>query len=259
MKMEKINDSQIRFILTREDLEKRQIKLTELAYGTDKARKLFQDMLQEANAKYGFDVSNVPLMVEAVPMSGDNIVLVVTKADSPEELDTRYANFAPSVDRSGSTAGDDAGETGGTLDQLIDSIRRTASSSGAISASGGTDRKQNRNATAQRREEYMKLREYIMMHRLYVFENMDSVISAARHVHGQFTGTSTLLQDSLSHRYYLFLTMKNMEEVSSMQSVLAAVSEYGTMEPASYAREQQLAEHCRTLIAGDALQVLAGI
>ena len=40
MKIEKINDNQIRCILTREDLEQRQIRLSELAYGSDKAKSL---------------------------------------------------------------------------------------------------------------------------------------------------------------------------------------------------------------------------
>lgn len=255
MKIEKINDNQIRFILTREDLEQRQINPAELAYGTDKARSLFQDMLREAASRYGFDVTNVPILVEAVPMSGDNLVLIVTKSENPEELDTRYATFAPSVDSSGKDSDD---RSGSTLDQLIESIRRS-SSSAALSQESDADRKPTRNSNGQRREEYLKLREYILMHRLYVFDTMDSAIHAAVHVRGQFTGSSTLLQDPVSHRYYLFLTMKNMEEVSSMQSVLAAVSEYGTMEPASYAREQQLAEHYRTLISGNALQVLADL
>ena len=42
MKIEKINDNQIRCTLTREDLESHQIRISELAYGTDKAKKLFR-------------------------------------------------------------------------------------------------------------------------------------------------------------------------------------------------------------------------
>ena len=40
MKIEKINDNQIRCTLTREDLENHQIRISELAYGTEKAKKL---------------------------------------------------------------------------------------------------------------------------------------------------------------------------------------------------------------------------
>lgn len=39
MKIEKINENQIRCTLTREDLETHQVNLKELAYGSEKAKK----------------------------------------------------------------------------------------------------------------------------------------------------------------------------------------------------------------------------
>ena len=55
MKIEKINDSQIRCTLTSDDLASRKIKLSELAYGTEKAKNLFQDMMQQAAEDFGFE------------------------------------------------------------------------------------------------------------------------------------------------------------------------------------------------------------
>ena len=95
MKIEKISDKQIRCTLTREDLAKREIKLTELAYGSDKAQALFQDMMQIAAQDFGFEADNTPLVIEAVPISMDSIILIITKVDDPEELDTRFAKFSP--------------------------------------------------------------------------------------------------------------------------------------------------------------------
>ena len=46
MKIEKLNDNQIRCTLTRADLAARQLQLSELAYGTEKAKSLFHDMMQ---------------------------------------------------------------------------------------------------------------------------------------------------------------------------------------------------------------------
>ena len=97
MKIEKISDNQIRFTLTGEDLAARQIKLSELAYGTEKARNLFREMMQQAASQVGFEADNIPLMIEAIPMSEGSIVLVVTKVENPEELDTRFSGFAPSL------------------------------------------------------------------------------------------------------------------------------------------------------------------
>ena len=78
MKIEKINDNKIRCTLTSADLAERNLKLSELAYGTEKARSLFQDMMLEANQQFGFNVDNAPLMVEAVPVAPDSIVLIIT-------------------------------------------------------------------------------------------------------------------------------------------------------------------------------------
>ena len=94
MKIEKVNENQIRCTLTREDLADRQLKLSELAYGTEKAKQLFRDMIQQANYEFGFEVNDIPLMVEAIPLSSDSIILVITKIEYPEELDTRFSKFS---------------------------------------------------------------------------------------------------------------------------------------------------------------------
>ena len=67
MKIEKVNDHQIRCTLTKEDLADREIKLSELAYGTDKAKDLFRDMMQQASFEFGFEAEDIPLMIEAIP------------------------------------------------------------------------------------------------------------------------------------------------------------------------------------------------
>ena len=54
MKIEKLNDYQIRCTLTKADLAARQLQLSELAYGTEKAKQLFRDMMQMASLKLGF-------------------------------------------------------------------------------------------------------------------------------------------------------------------------------------------------------------
>ena len=95
LKIEKINDNQIRCTLTRQDLENHQIRLSELAYGTEKAKQLFRDMIEQAHTQFGFEADNIPLMIEAIPVSAESIVLIITKVEDPEELDTRFSKFAP--------------------------------------------------------------------------------------------------------------------------------------------------------------------
>ena len=83
MKLERINENQIRCTLTSDDLANREIKLSELAYGTEKAKDLFRDMMQQAQYELGFEADNMPLMIEAIPVSADSIVLIITKVEDP--------------------------------------------------------------------------------------------------------------------------------------------------------------------------------
>lgn len=86
MQIEKINDNQIRCTLTKEDLAQRQLKLNELTYGSAKARELFKDMMNQAYEEVGFESSNIPLMIEAIPVSSDCLVLIITKVEDPEGI-----------------------------------------------------------------------------------------------------------------------------------------------------------------------------
>ena len=98
MKIEKVNDNQIRCTLTKQDLADRKIDLRELAYGSEKAKGLFHDMIQQANYEFGFEANDIPLMVEAIPLSSETLILLITKVEYPEELDSRFSNFTDFYD-----------------------------------------------------------------------------------------------------------------------------------------------------------------
>ena len=52
-------------------------------------------MMEQASSQFGFEADNIPLMVEAIPMSNECIILDITKVADPEELDTRFSRFSP--------------------------------------------------------------------------------------------------------------------------------------------------------------------
>ncbi len=94
MRIEKINSNQIKCVLDKDELLKRHINVSELAYGSDKAQELFKDMMQQASFEFGFDSGSAPLMIEAVPLSSDGIMLIITKVDNPDELDDKYSGLS---------------------------------------------------------------------------------------------------------------------------------------------------------------------
>ena len=86
MRIEKISDTQVKFILSKNDLEERNIKINELAYGSEKTHRLFQEMMRQAHVECNFESENTPLMVEAMPVGRSHVVIVVTKiSDNVEE------------------------------------------------------------------------------------------------------------------------------------------------------------------------------
>ena len=93
MKIERISDNQIKCTLSRQDLDEKKIRIAELAYGTDKARALFRELIEQASVELDFEVDESPLMIEAVPTSKDSLVLIVTRVDNPDELDSRFSRF----------------------------------------------------------------------------------------------------------------------------------------------------------------------
>ena len=124
MKIEKVNENQIRCTLTREDLADRELKISELAYGTEKAKNLFRDMMQQASFECGFEAEDIPLMIEAIPLNADCIVLIITKVEDPEELDTRFAKFAPSVHDENDSDADDADDAADDSDDMLDLFKK---------------------------------------------------------------------------------------------------------------------------------------
>ena len=62
MKIERINENQIRCTLSSFDLSVRDLNLGELAYGSEKAKKLFREMIQKASCEVGFDAEDIRLV-----------------------------------------------------------------------------------------------------------------------------------------------------------------------------------------------------
>ena len=95
MKIGRISENQVRCTLTSFDLSIRDVNLRELAYGSDKARNLFTEMMQKAESEVGFETEDLPVMIEAIPLKDESVMLVITKVEEPEEVDTRFARFSP--------------------------------------------------------------------------------------------------------------------------------------------------------------------
>lgn len=101
MKIERISDNQIRCTLNKADLAGKETLLNELAFGSDKAKGLFRELMKKASQELGFETNNIPLMVEAIPVSQECLILVVTKVEDADQFNDRYEKLVNSKISSG--------------------------------------------------------------------------------------------------------------------------------------------------------------
>ncbi len=242
MKIEKLNDNQIRCTLTRADLAARQLQLSELAYGTEKAKSLFHDMMQQAAFEFGFEAEDIPLMIEAIPASSDSIVLIITKVEDPEELDTRFSKFSPSPGGDWDSKKNEAPDKLDGAETLLDLLGKVKEKIGTQEENSDEDTKEVQKTSL----------------RLFSFATMDSVIQAARLLSGMYNGSNTLYKDHGEDVYILALTQSD-HKTNDFNRICNMLSEYGSLEKASGATLAFLEEHCEILISADAVQKLAVI
>lgn len=246
MKIEKLNDNQIRCTLTRADLAERQLKLSELAYGTEKVRSLFHDMMQQAAFEFGFEAEDIPLMIEAIPVSSDSIVLIITKVEDPEELDTRFSKFAPSPGTENESRKQEAPDKLEGAETLLDLLAKVKEKINAVDAqlSGAVK-------ASEREKPKSSLR-------LFSFSTMDGVLDAARLLKGMYFGSNTLYKDSEENIYVLAITQSD-HTARDFNRICNMLTEYGTLEKADGATLAFLEEHCNIMVSPDAVQKLAAI
>ena len=244
MKIEKVNENQIRCTLTREDLASRELKISELAYGTEKAKTLFRDMMRQANCEFGFEAEDIPLMIEAIPLNAECIVLIITKVEDPEELDTRFSRFAPSVTEEDETdeiysqyAEDAAGE-------ILDLFRRMQTDQESGADGQASDQADTAGADHVR---------------IFRMPSLQQVMEVSSIIAGSYKGLSALYKEDHSGRKpegYLLMLSQGDESAEGFDRACNTVSEYGIPQRYVPASGAFLAEHCEALIRDNAVQAL---
>lgn len=240
LKIEKLNENQIRCTLTHADLAARHLKLSELAYGTEKAKSLFRDMMQQASFDFGFEADDIPLMIEAIPASAGSIVLIITKVEDPEELDTRFSKFTP-FGESDSVPHESPFSKLEGAEEFLDLLNKVKeAAAGAVPAL-----------------ETAKAPEPVPA-KLFSFENIDRVIQASRLIAPMYSGRNTLYHDAGSEIYILVLTQSEHTS-NEFNKICNMLSEYGTLERGSGSVLAFLEEHCEMIVSTDAVQRLAAV
>ena len=266
MKIERVNDHQIRCTLTRDDLAKRDLKITELAYGTDKAKELFQDMMQQANIEFGFDAEDTPIMIEAIPINSECIVLIITKVEDPDELDTRFSNFAPSVHEEDEDEEDededyDYDEEDEEDEEDVMSLFKRLQHSNMNDfmdtpfQGAQSDSKKVKEKTGGPKKKGLPSRKGS---RIFSLNSLHEVTKFAAIVNRKFCGVNTLYKNEAKGKYYLILHQGDIDN-AVFANICSLLTEYGQTEIGNTADEHYLAEHFTVVIKDNAVQALSKI
>ena len=284
MKLEKLSDTQIRCTLSKEDLSQRQLHLSELAYGSEKAKELFRDMMQQASIELGFEADNIPLMIEAIPISNDCLVLVVTKVEDPDELDTRFSRFSKinvddSFDEDFSDIDDTDFEEMDFLDDEDDidmddeplPFSPSYDFDNADSDASTSSKERSAiddaldliapftQAIAQAKKEAMRKkkenRSSVQDCQYYSFQNFSQAAQLGAFLAPFFEGESSLYKDSFSNNYYMILR-KTQSENDTFHRACNIAADFGVRISASYATPAYFREHFETILEENAVEML---
>lgn len=267
VKIERISENQIRCTLNKHDLIERQLKISELAYGSEKAKQLFRDMMEQANIDLGFDADDIPLMIEAIPTSRDSIILVITKVDNPEELDERFSQFGvpdeifdeddtDTFEDEEDSSVADSSELVSCFEQLHDLLEEAENKHAPKSSSEFVPLSETLQGGKRKskKKEPEPLAERI---RVFSFESLNSVMDLAHQFSGNYNGKNTLWKDPVTKRYHLLLNRGKGK--NAFRLICTTLSEYGTEETVTYATQTYYNEHFHLILKDNALAKLSEI
>lgn len=254
MKLERISENQIRCTLNKEDLSDRELRISELAYGTEKAKELFRDMMQQASYELGFEAEDIPLMIEAIPVSQDSLVLIITKVEDPDELDTRFSKFS---------SDDDVDEYEYEADTMYSDDLLPTFADPAQEQATHTDK------------DFIPLSEAIAPHkiqpeqneasnstsivqavRIFSFPVLEDVIAMAAQLHHLYHGSNSLYKDTDKNRYYLIMS-KDDHTLEEFNRICNLASEFGQTERSNYATLSYYEEHFEVVTKTNAIEMLS--
>ncbi len=273
MKIERISENQIRCTLSKRDLMERHLKISELAYGSEKAKELFRDMMEQASIDFGFDADDIPLMIEAIPTSRDSIVLVITKVDNPDEFDEKFSRFGLQDDYENDEVEDyldmdqeeeeeettilNSSEIVNCFEQLHELIEeaeansKNSDSPEFIPLSEAISKRRSKKKTGKKK----KTEDIHERIKVFSFVSLNPVIQAARCVHDKYSGKNSIWKDEEGKRYYLLLNCGNGK--TPFPAICSIISEFGREESVTYATQDYFNEHYTIIIKDKAIAQLS--
>lgn len=90
MRIERISDNKIKVEINSDDIRVWNVSMKNLTENTPEAQNLFRHALKQAEEKLNFSIGTSQLMIEAIPLSSDGFMMIISKVDSKPEMSSIF-------------------------------------------------------------------------------------------------------------------------------------------------------------------------
>ncbi len=245
MRFELVSENKIKIEISKEDLIEYDMKIVELAYGSDKAKEFFHEVMEKAYEELGFNVNNIPILVEAIPVSLEEICIYVTKVTDPNELENRISNMPnENIIEKKSVDFDVLRKK---LELAKENIINEISSN--VSNKKDVEIKEFEPTVLKR----VKPMASII---IFSFKTIDDATFASKRIPEDLLCKSSLILND--EKFYLTLeSVKNSQ--NEFENVETFLYEYGEKHISTIESKHYLVEHGELIIKKDAIQILSNL
>ena len=235
MKFNLVNDDKLQIIISKDDMIKRDMLKSDLTPHNPEAQKMFFEILEEAKEACGFQVeNNTQLMIEAYPMTGESMLVTVTKLKS----NRAESPFSREIHRISQAIVDELNE----LQQSGKDLNDLKGLKCLNDLEGFEDFEDD--------DDFDELPDVADGEVIYRMETLEDVIQAGHLLKPSYDGDSQLFR--YNNAYYLVL----LEKEWLTDGGLALLGEYGDRIAVS---SVFFAEHGQMVMAERALEILAAL
>lgn len=238
MKIQRIDENVVSFVLDKNELVERQIDVEGTSYGEEKLRRLFEELITKAQNEVGFKVHS-PVLVEAIPLEDESMEFLIKCGRFDDELDSRFTSFTP---YQGANIGKEIIDMVMGAFEKIDSNVKSKNINNIINASERLDLK---------KEEDLAL--------TFEFDDVDKATDACKNVIN-YDYNSVFYKDDKRKKYYLVVSVKascEKEILDGFNKACNTLAEYGKKLQGNNLTKAYFDEHYDIMIKEDAVKKLA--
>ena len=192
-------------------------------------------------------------MIEAIPISPECLVLVITKVEDPDELDTRFSKFSTSSDNDESSKEPNLDSYTDDLINCFDQLNELLDDGPILP----TDKEEEEDSSSEKEvAPATEVNIPVNLYKVFSFKSLDEVIHMSAMIVGTYQGENTLYKDDKNHIYYLTI-YKSSHSPEEYSQICNLISEYGTAVKSTYATANYFEEHFETIVKQNAIQILS--